>query len=135
MLIEYAQLLSTAHHEHGSNTEGLYRPTHKNHPSAIWARENVQHYFWLYALWESLSDEYTRRYGRVHKSWERLSMALSEAPEGIPSGDFSDPPQCMPDAYKCDDAVSAYRAYILLDKPFAVWKHSDVPTWYSNREV
>jgi hypothetical protein len=134
MLIEYAQLLSTAHHLHGSGDVSLYRVTHKNHPSALWARENAQHYYWLYALWESLSDEYTRRYGRVHASWDRLSTALSEAPEGIPSGDFRDPPQCMPEEYKGPDAVKAYRDYVRGGKSFAVWKHSAAPIWYNARE-
>lgn len=36
MIIEYAQLLSTAHHvlDGDSARDGIYRLTHKNHPSA-----------------------------------------------------------------------------------------------------
>ena len=129
MILEYAQLLSTAHHEWGSNIPELYRATHRNHPSAKWARENTQHYHWLYRLWEALSQEYTTRYGKVHRSWDRLSTALRDSPRAMPKGEYTDPPQCMPNQYKCSDTVQAYRDYVRLDKEFAVWKYTTTPEW------
>ena len=43
MVLEYAQLLSTAHRvldgDEWADKAQLYKATHKNHPSAIWARE------------------------------------------------------------------------------------------------
>jgi hypothetical protein len=81
MILESAQLLSTAHHELGSTAP--YKTTHKNHPSAVWARSGRYQYQWLYRLLEALSDEYTFRYGKVHLTWERCSEALSEPPRGI----------------------------------------------------
>jgi hypothetical protein len=109
MILESAQLLSTAHHELGSTAP--YKTTHKNHPSAVWARSGRYQYQWLYRLLEALSDEYTFRYGRVHKTWERCSEALSEPPRGIPSIEWTDPPQCMPDECKDTNAIVAYRNY------------------------
>jgi hypothetical protein len=40
MIIEYAQLLSSAHHilDGEYAIDGIYKATHKNHPSAIWVR-------------------------------------------------------------------------------------------------
>ena len=41
MILEYSQLLSTAHHVLDPDTDlapYIYKPTHKNHPSAVWAR-------------------------------------------------------------------------------------------------
>ena len=39
MILETAQLLSTAHHLTGSPLAcKLYKMTHKNHPSAVWVR-------------------------------------------------------------------------------------------------
>lgn len=134
MILEYAQLLSTAHRCNGNDNEVLYKVTHKNHPSAIWTRENTKHYDWLYRLWEALSAEYTNRYGKVHKSWDRLSTALRDSPRGIPSGDYTDPPQCMPDEYKCTDTVKAYRNYVRLGKEFAVWKYTMTPKWVTTRK-
>ena len=67
MILEYAQLLSTAHHEiDGTPSIDCYKPTHKNHPSAIWARNSRNNYRWLWWLLYGLQDEYTYRYGKVH---------------------------------------------------------------------
>ena len=135
MILEYGQLLSTAHHELGSATEQMYKSTHKNHPSAVWARSSSTHYQWLYRLLEALSQEYTNRYGKVHRTWLKLSTALRESPRGIPNTDLVDPPQCMPDQYKCEDTVKAYRDYVRLDKEFAVWKYTKTPKWMNMKEL
>ena len=41
-------------------------------------------------------------------------------------------PQCMPDEYKCDDPVLAYRKYYVNDKKdIAKWERSrPIPNWY-----
>jgi hypothetical protein len=130
MILETAQLLSTAHHVLGSDAP--YKMTHKNHPSAVWARSGRYQYNWLYRLLEALSDEYTERYGKVHLTWQKCSEALSEAPEGIPNVLFTPPPQCMPDECKHDDTEVAYRNYYIqknrdwlkLGRPMK-WKHCD----------
>ena len=55
MILETAQLLSTAHHEiDGEPSIECYKATHKNHPSAVWARENRSNYIWLWNLLNSL---------------------------------------------------------------------------------
>jgi hypothetical protein len=48
MIVEYAQLLSTAHHVvDGDNAiNGIYKQTHTNHPSAIWVRKSADNYEW-----------------------------------------------------------------------------------------
>ena len=109
MILETGQLLSTAHHVSGSG--GPYKVTHKNHPSAVWARQSHGNYQWLYRHLEALSDEYTLRYGKVHKTWREHAQALSETPEGIMCGKMVDPPQCMPDECKRRDPVLAYLVY------------------------
>ena len=49
MILESAQLLCTAHIiSDGESADVPYKATHKNHPSAIWARESVSNYIWLY---------------------------------------------------------------------------------------
>ena len=49
MIVEYAQLLSTAHRaSDGYSGDSCYKTTHKNHPSAIWSRESDTNYVWLY---------------------------------------------------------------------------------------
>ena len=54
MILEYSQLLSTAHHElDGEPSIECYKSTHKNHPSALWARTNRSNYNWLWSLLDS----------------------------------------------------------------------------------
>ena len=63
MILEYAQMLSTAHRELDGNVPDiLYKSTHKNHPSTIWTRASKQHYDWLFRLFRMLSAEYMISY-------------------------------------------------------------------------
>jgi len=134
MILETAQLLSTAHRvldgDDYADRAGLYKVTHINHPSAVWVRQSEANYYWtLHLLWY-LCAEYSKRYHKVHKT-VRLIDALAVVPDNIPDGDFTEPPQCMPDEYKNDCAVTAYRTYYKNDKAgFAVWKYTQAPTWW-----
>jgi len=131
MILETAQLLCTAHHESGSAIEGMYKATHKNHPSAKWVRESVTHYVWTVNLFLALLSEYTHRRDRVHKTSELVGLLLSPPP-CIPYKEFTPPPQCMPDEYKDTDTVTAYRNYYMGDKSsIATWSWGrDKPDWY-----
>ena len=68
MILEYAQMMCTAHRELDIISKNslmdvtLYKSTHKNHPSSKWARANAYNYWWLYRLWSNLCNEYTYRY-------------------------------------------------------------------------
>ena len=138
MILETAQLLCTAHHElDGAVHDDLYKSTHKNHPSAIWARQTRPHYKWLYDLFCDLCEEYTKRYSKVHKT-QRLIKHLINYPKYLSAKEdyWIDPPQCMPDQYKCDDTVQAYRNYYNGDKAYmAVWKYTSTPTWFKGENV
>jgi len=139
MLVEYAQLMSTAHRVlDGENviSDDLYKITHKNHPCAIWVRENEEHYTWLSLMFGELSKEYSRRYGKIHASWSKLHWSLGFPPKNIVQKKWIDPPQCMPDHCKDDDVVRAYRNYYILEKNnIAVWKYSGTPKWFSNARL
>ena len=71
MILESAQMLSTAHRvldgDEFADQHQMYKATHKNHPSAIWARSSDKHYMWLYELFCALSEEYQLRYGKEPK--------------------------------------------------------------------
>ena len=113
MILESAQMLSTAHHEFGSD-RAVYKSTHKNHPSTVWARECTANYIWLYVHMMALGMEYTKRYGKSHLTIKKCCDALLEPPEGMPEcAQHTPPPQCMPDEYKRYDAVEAYRLYYI----------------------
>ena len=150
MIVEYAQLLSTAHRvldgvEYVDTSSGrkikrwkldssyepiLYKATHINHPSAIWARHSYDNYMWLRSLLYRLCKEYTYRYGKVHKvESSGLYEALSYAPINIKTDVFTEPTQAMPDIYKVvGDSVQSYINYYLGDKQrMFKWKNRDVP--------
>lgn len=134
MIVEYAQLLSTAHHVLNPEVvsdRGIYKATHKNHPCAVWVRESWENYHLLAQLLMALCAEYTRRYGKVHAT-QKVAVNLLWAPHGIPlAGKATDPPQCMPDAYKLEDTVEAYRQYYMADKSwFAKWNYGPKPSWW-----
>ena len=77
MIVETAQLLATAHHELGNGDKVTYKPTHKNHPSAVWARSSRLHYMYLQRLGLSLCKEYTKRYGKEHSVEKYFRTELS----------------------------------------------------------
>lgn len=110
MILETAQLLSTAHVELGHESPA-YKPTHKNHPSAVWVRSSFKAYRWAWRHMRALGDEYTKRYGKIHKTIAEHLDSLSVPPSNIPHVDFVDPPQCMYDECRRDDTVLAYQLY------------------------
>lgn len=137
MILEYCQLLCTAHHEltpqHTQKEPLLYKPTHRNHPSALWARHTTQNYEWLASLLLALCQEYTYRYDRVHKceSSGLVQYLANTLPPLLPSGQFSQPTQAMPEEYKSTCSQAAYRAYYLGAKPhLATWRRRPAPEWW-----
>ena len=138
MILESAQMLSTAHRvldgDEYADKVGLYKMAHKNHPSTIWVRLSHQHYWWLYAHMVALMEEYTHRYGKHHAT-ERLKVPLSEYPKAISVGDYTDPPQCMPEVCKGEDTVLAYQNYYIIEKSNLLkWTKRSVPEFFVERK-
>lgn len=118
MILETSQLLSTAHHilDGESAPSGIYKSTHRNHPSAVWARSSDANYEWLYLHYLALMDEYTFRYGKHHKSGE-LQNILVKLPTNIPTSKFTQPPPAMDISYIIsDNSVTNYRNYYKYGK-------------------
>ena len=118
MILESAQLLCTAHViSDGENANVPYKATHKNHPSAIWTRESISNYKWLYDHMIALGEEYTRRYGKKHLTILKCSGVLGKAPANITKTELTPMPQCMPDQYKVPgNSVEAYWNYYEAEK-------------------
>lgn len=156
MILEYAQLLSTAHRvldgrrmatktATGRNTTRylfgdpmhdaiFYQATHINHPSAVWVRESHSNYNWLYSLFYALCKEYTYRYGKVHLCEQKLIHFLKYPPKNIPKRDFTEPTPAMPDQYKVKgDSIASYRNYYMGGKQhLAKWSNRTTPLWYNS---
>ena len=143
MILEYCQLLSTAHRVLDEDClsewmdERLYKKTHVNHPSSVWVRQDARHYQYVWDLLYSLSQEYRQRYDKGHKSWDDLKFALCTYPKNISKEDIMKPlclddaPQCMPDEYKDKSTIQAYRNYYNGGKAYmAKWKNTVTPEWF-----
>lgn len=146
MIIEYAQMLSTAHRVLDEDVnekatvpyiDKLYKKTHVNHPSTVWVRSDWKNYFWTYQLFTALCKQYTIRYNKKHLTDIKLSFLLMLSPYNIPKtsalDEMTPPPLCMPDEYKCDNHVEAYRNFYNGEKArFAKWdKLGKVPYWFA----
>jgi hypothetical protein len=153
MIIEYAQLMSTAHRvldgkeyiditANGRKIKrwrmsdeiyesGLMKASHINHPSGIWLRQSKQNYTWLNRMWNYLLQEYTYRYGK-HHSCEKYRSVLYTWPVNIPDGYFSEPTPAMPEVYKVSgDSLKSYINYYNgAKRHIAFWKKREIPSWY-----
>lgn len=117
MILETAQMLSTAHNELDFDNADLYKSAFKNHPSTAWVRQSVGNYAWLYEHFVELNNQYTQRYGKTHKTWNALNHILCHPPRNIALAPFTQPPCAMPDQYKLyDDHVKNYKLYYVNEK-------------------
>ena len=133
MGLEAAQMLSVALHENG--IAGPIKPAYVNHPCTIWARSSKQNFVWLVTHMQAIFEEYTNRYGKIHKleMLDYAKMFLDLMPE-LPDIGLTPHPQCMPEEYKVENnPVKAYRNYYIGEKAkFAKWPDGSVPLWFSS---
>jgi hypothetical protein len=126
MALETAQILSTV-------SGGPYKPTHKNHPCVLWAGSFSENYAWLVEHGIGICNEYEYRYGKEHKCQEVI-YKLRNPPNTLTKG-LSPFVQCMPDDYKKELAVDAYRAYYHSKRSFATWTKRNKPYWWKVQDV
>jgi hypothetical protein len=132
MIVESAQMLSTAHHILDGEKLGIYKISNKNHPCSLWVRQSKSNYEWLFDLALGLVEEYKIRYGNKHHKTEDVLINLTSPPDSIESLGLTEFAQAMPDAYKNPCAVTAYRTYYMYDKrSFAAWK-TQKPYWWKD---
>ena len=151
MILESAQLLSTAHRIldgemvvsksktgrnvkryilHDSRDPIIYQATHVNHPSAVWCRESVENYNWLVDHFMALLEEYTYRYGKIHKCMQ-IAYELGSPPFNLRDWDMTKMPSAMADEYKIsDDPITNYRNYYKYGKSsMHKWTNREPPEW------
>lgn len=159
MIIEYAQLMSTAHrlldgnqwtgrttagrkiqrwfHPDSLMNSELYKACHWNHPSAKWVRESKANYNWLYEMWTHLCEEYTYRYGREHLTKQKLEYHLLLPPDNASDAPFTQPTPAMnayPECIVEGDSMKSYHNFYWADKrEFAKWTKRKVPQWWMEK--
>ena len=128
MPLESAQMLCSALIAHGVE-DTPYKKAHPKHPCTLWAAQTRTNFLWLVKHGISLSEEYTRRYGKRHKSQDVIEWCVTQA-DAIPAGELTTFAQAMPEQYRNPDAVTAYRQYYMGEKrDIATWKQNR-PAWF-----
>lgn len=131
MLIEYAQLLSSANRLLGLD-EG-YKLTHANHPCAIWTRHSLDNWKYVKELARYCNIEFKFRYSHLsnHKSYDVIeSLTIPN----IPAIGLTMPPLCMPDDVKLELVIPSYRNYYREHKrDIAHWTRRKVPIFMSKK--
>jgi hypothetical protein len=113
MQIESAQMCCTAHWETGN--EAPYKRAHKNHPSTIWTRQSIYHYRWLVKHGLEICNEFEKRYGKVHATKQVLLWCKDNEPN-LSNNEFVEPPQRMPEEFRKEDTIEAYKNFYINDK-------------------
>lgn len=138
MLLETCQMLSTAYQRHMGEHEELYKSAYPKHPMTIWVGDSQANFDWAFDHAVGISKQYDKRFKKEHKSKKILQVLAREYildTIKIPDIGFTEPPQCMPDTYKENNYVQAYRDYYWHDKHyFAKWDRGvEMPSWWFAR--
>ena len=144
LCVEAAQMMASALRRHGATDEQMpltkkgtpYRGGYAHHPCTIFAGDTCDNFMWLADHALTLCSEYARRFGKTHACEEPIRYMSKLGELGwIPKGELTPFAQAMPDEYRDDDAVKAYRAYY-HSKQFAKWeKGTPAPDWWRGVEV
>ena len=147
MVVESAQMMASAVRRWGATDEHMpltkagkpYKGGYANHPCTVWAGDTFGNFSWLTDHAMALCVEYTSRFGKEHTCADPISQLWNVGIEyrgevlwEDDDDDYKRTPfaQAMPDEYRDDDAVQAYRAYY-HSKTFAKWeKGTDAPYWW-----
>ena len=140
MVTESAQMMASALRRHGATDEDMpltksgspYKGGYHHHPCTIFAGDTRANFKWLAHHAEALLDEYYHRFGKVHACHNPIYQ-MSSMSKMIPEGELTPFAQAMPDEYKDDDAVKAYRAYYhskMYSAGGVHYRHTSPPDWW-----
>jgi len=140
MVTESAQMMASALRRWGATDEQMpltksgspYKGGYHHHPCTIFAGDTRANFKWLAHHAEALLDEYYHRFGKVHACHNPIYQ-MSSMSKMIPEGDLMPFAQAMPDEFKHEDAVQAYRAYYhskIHSAGGVHYRHTSPPDWW-----
>ena len=143
MVTESAQMMASALLRHGATDEQMpltkkgtpYKGGYHHHPCTIWAGDSRANFYWLADHALALCEEYTTRFGKTHACEQPIKQMNDMSYRIRPTNARVLTPfaQAMPDEYKDNDPVVAYRAYYMskIDSPGGVhYRHTSPPDWW-----
>lgn len=137
LLVETAQILSTALDDMNSWRSNLYRPTHKNHPCVRWASRSRHNFNWLVLHGLGLADEFKYRFSRTHAS-RTVVLNAAEIFTGVPlDGLTMTPfPNCtnLPGQYGTPQLYQRYLNETKWAGKDPTWRRRGAPSWYRRIE-
>ena len=144
MCVEATQMLVSAARRHGAGDNEVpltksgtpHKGGYHNHPCTRWTGDSRDNFMWLYWHGRGLTLEFEHRFGKTHACEEQIVVCGTLLPL-IPEGELTPFAQAMPDEYRNDDPVVAYRDYYFYDKRENIqceWnKGRQAPDWWYNR--
>ena len=140
MCVEAAQMMASALRRHGATDEQMpltksgtpYKGGYHHHPCTVWAGESQENWMWLAHHAMQLCEEYYKRFNKMHACTDPIYHMIG-LQKIIPNTELTPFAQAMPDEYKDDDPVVAYRAYYMskMDSPGGVhYRHTSPPDWW-----
>jgi hypothetical protein len=144
IILEAVQMLCSARRvllptDDETTNAPLYKLAHKNHPVTIWCRMSRENFIWTLDLVDEMHKEWRFRYNhpetKFHKSYLVAQYLRTCIPDAcvFPEQRLTPFAQAMPDQYKHEDAVVAYRNYYMSEEKqkIATWnKKREAPAWY-----
>jgi len=148
MVVESAQMMASAVRRWGATDDVMpltkagkpYKGGYHKHPCTIWAGDTFGNFAWLTDHAMALCVEYTSRFGKEHACADPISQLWHVGIDWVGDDNFKVTPfaQAMPDEFKHENAVTAYRAYYhsKVHSPGGVrYKHTSPPDWWRGAEV
>ena len=140
MVTESAQMMASALRRHGATDEQMpltksgtpYKGGYHHHPCTVWAGESQENWMWLAHHAMQLCEEYYKRFNKMHACTDPIYHMIG-LQKIIPNTELTPFAQAMPDEYKDDDPVVAYRTYYMskMDSPGGVhYRHTSPPDWW-----
>jgi len=132
MVLETAQMLSTAYQQICEIDTDLYKIAYPKHPMTIWVSKSENNFKYALSLGSWLAYQYRLRYNKKHKSQEIIDVISNEKLnnfiDNVQHVEFTPPPLCMPEQYKVSNYIESYRYYYKKKKKrFARYTGVDTP--------
>jgi hypothetical protein len=114
------------------DSAGVYEAYNIDNALPHWCALSRSHMLAVWHMTQALNDEYVRRWDDAdkHGSWAAAVDWFDLVAE-VPDHGWHAPPLYMPDEYKGDDFVEAYRRYYVQEKGSDVtFERTDRPEWW-----
>ena len=115
-----------------------YKGGYAHHPCTVWTGDSWGNFMWLAQHAQALLIEFSMRFGQSkvhHACWTPINnmKAFGQMMQSKNKQAKTPFAMAMPDEYKHDDAVTAYRAYYINEKAkILTYSRRDKPSWLSS---